>query len=152
MKNQRKAVLRKSFFSIRAKITLLCTCSILVAVTVTFFYLVNVSKSAITDSTEATMQELSDSYSKNLSDAVSQISDSVNFMMSSSAVSAFVEAGGEENTDAVKELVSMFLSSHTYNEDVSIVDADGIILYSSNSDLIGKDISGETYFTNMVST
>jgi methyl-accepting chemotaxis protein len=62
----------KFYFSIKAKITLLCTCSILIAVFVTFTYLVNVSKKAITTSTEVTMLNLADSYSNSLSEAIHQ--------------------------------------------------------------------------------
>jgi methyl-accepting chemotaxis protein len=140
---------RKSFFSIKAKIALLCTCSILIAVFVTFIYLVNVSKDAITGSTEVTMQNLAASYNSSLSDAIHQISMSADFMMSSSAISAFVESGGTEDAQEVENLAAMFLGSNTAREDISITDADGNVLYSSNNGLIGTNLSGEAYFGNM---
>jgi methyl-accepting chemotaxis protein len=140
---------RKSFFSIKAKIALLCTCSILIAVFVTFIYLVNVSKDAITGSTEVTMQNLAASYNSSLSDAIHQISMSADFMMSSPAISAFVESGGTEDAQEVEDLAAMFLGSNTAREDISITDADGNVLYSSNSGLIGTNLSGEAYFGDM---
>lgn len=152
MKTPKENKPQKSFFSIKAKITLLCTCSILIAVFVTFSYLVNVSRNAITSSTEVTMLNLADSYSNSLSEAIHQLSMSANFMMSSSAISSFVKSGGTEKADEVKNLADMFLSSNTGHEDISIVDADGKVLYSSNNNLIGTDLSGETYFSDMVSS
>ena len=152
MKSKPKNKLKKSFFSIRTKITLLCICSIIVAVFVTCFYMVNISKKAITTSTEVTMQQLADSYSSSLSDALTKTSQSANFIMSSASISSFVDSEGKENADQVAEYASMFLNSNTSSEDISIVDQDGIVLYSSNTDLIGKDLSSETYFTNMVSS
>jgi methyl-accepting chemotaxis protein len=98
------------------------------------------------------MQDTASSYSKNISDAIRQISQSANFMMSSSAISSYVNSGGTENAADMEELVSMFLNTNTYNEDINLVDTNGIVLYSTNSALIGKDLSKETYFTEMVST
>jgi methyl-accepting chemotaxis protein len=152
MKSKPKNKLKKSFFSIRTKITLLCICSIILAVFVTCFYMVNISKKAITNSTEVTMQQLADSYSSNLSDAITKTSQSANFIMSSASISTFVDSEGKENSDQVAEFASMFLNSNTSCEDISIVNKYGIVLYSSNTDLIGTDLSSETYFTNMVSS
>jgi methyl-accepting chemotaxis protein len=143
---------KKSFFSIKAKVALLCTCSILIAVFINFLVMVQVSKDTITSNMEITMQDMASSYSKNISDAVRQISQSANFMMSSSAISSFVSSGGTDNAADVEELVSMFLNTNIYNEDISLVDTNGIVLYSTNSALIGKNLSGEAYFTEMVST
>ena len=152
MKSKPKNKRSKSFFSIRTKITLLCICSIILAVFVTCFYMVNISKKAITNSTEVTMQQLADSYSSSLSDAITKTSQSANFIMSSASISSFVDSEGKENADQVAEYASMFLNSNTSCEDISIVNKDGIVLYSSDTDLLGTDLSSETYFTNMVSS
>ncbi len=152
MKNKLKNKHEKSFFSIRTKITLLSICSIILAVFVTCFYMVNISKKAITNSTEVTMQQLASSYSSSLSDTIMKISQSANFMMSSASISSFISSEGKENADQVAEYASMFLNSNTSCEDISIVDENGLVLYSSNTGLLGKDLSGEAYFTNMVSS
>lgn len=152
MKKQNKTRSQHTFHSLKMKISLLCTCSILIAVAVNFIFMFNVSKNAITDSTEVTMKDLAASYIKNISDSVTQAGRSANFMMSSSSVTDYVNSGGTKDADAVKNLVTLFLNSNTSNEDISIVDANGSVLYSSNSDMTGKDLSGETYFKNMVST
>lgn len=152
MKKWKQAKNKRSFFSIKTKISLLCICSILLAVIVTFSNMALASKKIITESTEITLQDLANTYNNNLSDTINQISQSANFMMSSSAITAFVESEGTENATEVADLATMFLSSNTYYEDMSIVDVNGRVLYSTNSELIGTDLSGEAYFTNMVST
>jgi len=152
MKAEIKLKTKKSFFSIKAKIALLTTCSIIIAVLVTFFYLVDASKSTLMDSNEVTMENLAATYNNNLSDAIMQISESANFMMGSSTISTFVSSGGTGNTSELDALATMFLNSNTSFEDISIVDKKGIVLYSSDNSLIGKNLSSETYFTNMVST
>jgi methyl-accepting chemotaxis protein len=111
-----------------------------------------VSRDTITGSTETTMQDLASSYNNNITEIIRQLSQSANFMMGSSTLSDYVSSGGTQNADAVKELVTQYLNSNTSAEDISITDADGKVLYSSRSDLVGKDLSGETYFKNMVST
>ncbi|HWT73408.1 MAG TPA: methyl-accepting chemotaxis protein [Mobilitalea sp.] len=152
MKIPSKKSSKKSFFSIKAKVALLCTCSIIVAVIVTFTTMALASKKIITNSTEITLQDLANTYSNNLSDTIMQVSHSADYMMSSSAIASFVESGGTGNSADVEALAKMVLDSNSSFEDVSIVDEKGIVLYSSNSKLIGTDISGETYFTNMVSS
>jgi methyl-accepting chemotaxis protein len=152
MKTQNQNKRQKSIFSIKVKIAFLCTIFIFISTSVTFLYLFQVSKNAIQDSTELTMQNLADSYSSNLTAAINQISQSANFMMSSASISSYVESGGTENADTIEELATMYLGTNTSSDDISIVDENGIVLYSSDSSLTGTDLSGETYFTNMVSS
>jgi methyl-accepting chemotaxis protein len=140
------------YFSIKAKVVLLCTCSILIAVTFNFYFMFQASKNAIKSNTEITLKDLVDSYSNNISDIVRQTSQSANMLMGSSATSAFINSGGKDNAEEVEELVAMFLSTNTSHEDISLVDADGKVLYSSNSVLIGKNLSEESYFNDMVSS
>jgi Methyl-accepting chemotaxis protein len=152
MNTEGKTKSKKSIFSIKSKVSLLCTCFIVIAVTVNFIFMFNASKNAITDSTEVTMQSLAASYNDNISETIQQLSRSANFLMSSSSITEFVASKGKMEADTVANLVTMYLSSNTNNEDISIVDADGTVLYSSNSARIGKNLSGETYFTQMVSS
>ncbi len=142
----------KSLYSIKAKVALLCTCQVIIAVSLLFTYLINVYKDSITHNTEITMQGMSTAYADNLSEKAMQISQSANFLMSSAAISSFIETEGKENYSEVEELVKMFLNTNTSHEDISLVDENGIVLYSSNNELIGADLSGETYYTKMVST
>lgn len=142
----------KSLFSIKAKVALLCTCSIIIAVTFLFIYLINVYKDSITNNTEITMQSMSTAYSDNLSEMVMQISHSANFMMSSAAISAFVDSEGTKSNSEVEELATMFLNTNSSHEDISLVDENGTVLYSSNSNRIGTNLSNEAYYTEMIST
>jgi len=98
------------------------------------------------------MQQLAGSYRSSLSDTITKISQSANFMMSSASISSFVDSGGRENAEQVAEYASMFLNSNTSCEAISIVDKNGLVLYSSDAGLLGKDLSGEAYFTDMVSS
>lgn len=54
----------KSSFSIKAKVALLCTIFILIAVSINYALLVNVSQKTITTNTEETMLDLSTAYGK----------------------------------------------------------------------------------------
>jgi len=141
---------KQAFFSIRAKITVLCTCSILIAVMIVTTLFINVTRRAITNSTEVTLQDLTASYSNNLASAIRQISESGNFMMSSAAISAYVESGGTENVEEVENLASMYLSTNSSSEAISIVDQDGLVLYSTTSTLTGTNLSDQDYFKKMV--
>lgn len=141
---------KRAFFSIRAKITVLCTCSILIAVMIVTTLFINVSRKAITNSTEVTLQDLTASYNNNLTSAIRQISESGNFMMSSAAISAYVESGGTENEEEVQNLASMYLNTNSSSEAISIVDQDGLVLYSTTGTLIGTSLSDQDYFKEMV--
>jgi len=83
---------------------------------------------------------------------VDQIEKSANFIMSSATVSGYVDSDGTEYASEIEELATMYLSSSSSYEDISIIDENGIVLFSSNDSLVGTDLSSETYFTNMVST
>lgn len=148
LKYQRK----RSIHSIKAKIAFLCTLFIFISTSVTFFYLFSVSKNAITDSTEMTMLNLADSCNNNLTASINQLSGSANFMMSSSSISDYVVSGGTEYADQVEELAAMYLSTNSSSEDISIVDENGIVLYSTDNSLTGVDISDELYYQEMVSS
>ncbi len=152
MKVQLKKNYKFSVYSIKSKIAMLCTVFILISTMVTFIYLFQASKSVITDSTELIMQELAKSYGSNLSSAVDQISQSANFMMGSASISDYVQSGGSEYEDEIRELAAMYLGTNSYSEDISIVDENGIVLYSSDNNLTGNDLSGEAYYSDMVST
>lgn len=143
---------KQIFISIKAKVALLCSCSILVAVGLNFAFFSKISYDAITKSTEITMQDLANSYNQSISENVRQASHNGNFMMTSAAISDYVNSGGTGNAAEIENLASMFLNTNSNNEDISIVDKNGIVLYSSNDDLIGTDLSSEDYFTQMVST
>ncbi len=141
---------KRPFFSIKAKVTFLATLSILLSVTIISVYQLNVSRKAIMNATEIAMQELSASYSANLAEAIRQASEAGNFMMTSASVSGYVDSEGQEYAPEIQELAAMFLSMNTTSENISLVNKDGIVLYSSDDSLTGKDLSKEAYFTSMV--
>jgi methyl-accepting chemotaxis protein len=139
----------KTSFSIKAKVSLLCTIFILIATSVNYFMLVNVSQSTIMDNTKTTMEDLADAYGKNVTNTVSQISDSANFLMQSEAIQSFVHSDGKESTEDTEQFISMYLNMNSSHEEINLVNTDGKILYSSDSSLLGNDLSKETYFSNM---
>lgn len=142
----------KTSFSIKAKVSLLCTIFILIATSVNYLLLVNVSKDTIMDNTETTMQDLADAYGKNITNSVSKISDSANFLIQSDSIQSFINSDGKEAAEETKDFISMYLNMNTSHEEINLVNADGKILYSSNSSLIGNDLSKEAYFSNMKSS
>lgn len=149
-KKKQTSKLKKSFFSIKAKVTLLCTVFILVAVIISNALIAKVSENIIVSNTEETLSSLATAYSNNISETIRKLSESGNMLMSSQALTSYINSKGIESASETEELVSMFLSSNTSYEEVSLVDADGKIIYSSNSSMVGQDISTETYFEELV--
>ena len=153
MKNEKPPTKNKKLsFTIKAKVSLLCTILILTAVIFNYLFLVNASKSTIIANTEETMLDLATAYSQNVSNTVSELSESTNFLMNSEDITTYINSGGTEKVSETENFISMFININSSNEEVNLVDANGIVLLSSNSENIGKDISQESYFTNMVST
>ena len=138
-------------FSIKTKVTLLCAVFILIATSINYFLIHSVSKTTIMTNTEMTMTDLAAAYGKNVSDAIDSISESTNFLMQSDGLISFMNSEGTENKDEVENFINMFLNMNSTHEDISLVNKDGIILYSSNTALMGKDLSAETYFTKTMS-
>lgn len=152
MKIRKKNTRRKSLFSIKTKIVALCTCSILIAVLVTFVNMASSSKNIVTKSNELLLETLATSYHSNLSESLRQLSQSANFMMSSSVISEFAQSGDPSYQEQVAELFTMFLSSNSTYDDISIVNKSGDVLYSTDSTKIGSNLASEDYFTTMVSS
>ncbi|MDF2589077.1 MAG: methyl-accepting chemotaxis protein [Anaerocolumna sp.] len=140
----------KVSFSIKAKVSLLCTIFILIAVTINYVLLESVSKKTITANTATTMVDLATAYGQNVSNTVNKISESTNFLMQSSDISTYVSSGGQEKSSEIEQPISMFLNMNSSNETLSLVDTNGKILYSSNKSLLGTDVSKEKYFINML--
>ncbi len=152
MKIRKKNTKRKSLFSIKTKIVALCTCSILIAVLVTFVNMASSSKNIVTKSNELLLETLATSYHSNLSESLRQLSQSANFMMSSSVISEFAQSGDSSYQEQVAELCTMFLSSNSTYDDISIVNKSGDVLYSTDSTKTGTNLASEDYFTTMVSS
>lgn len=147
-----RSIDKKSISSIKAKVSLLCTLFILMAVTFNYSFLSNVSKNAITHNTEATMKDLASAYSKNLLETISKVSESSNFMMNSNMISNDASSSSTKNSSDMKDLINMYLNSNSSTEEVNITDANGIVTYSSNNKMVGKDLSKEVYFSKMMSS
>lgn len=144
--------MNKKFFSIKAKISILCIVFILIAVIFNVIFLGLSTKSAITKNTENNMIDLANSYSQNIENTLNQISERIQSMMQSQSLSTYITSGGTENADAAAAFVSNFTNFSSDSEEINLVDSNGNILLSSNSSNIGKNISSETYFSDMMST
>jgi methyl-accepting chemotaxis protein len=142
----------KASFSIKAKVALLCTVFILITSLLNTSVIVTIAKNTITDNTESTMEDLATAYGQNVTDTVSKLSESVNFLLQSDSVKSFISTDGVENSDDVKKFVSMSLNMNSSQEEINIVDANGIVIYSSNEANMGKNLTSETYFANMMSS
>lgn len=140
---------KRHSLSIKFKISLLCAAFIIVASVVNFTVINRVSKSTITSNTQTTMKNLADSYSKNVNDAVSNISSSAQFLMQSQEIKALLQstdASAKTDTSSIDNYISMFLNMDENREDISLVSTDGTILYSSKASLKDQNISDQSYF------
>lgn len=143
---------RTSSFSIKTKVSLLCTVFILIATSVNYLLLVNVSKKTITNNTKTTMKDLADAYGDNVTNLVNRISDSANFILQSDEILAFIESDGQENAKETENFISMYLNMNSTHEEISLVNEDGRILYSSDASLTGTYLSEESYFKDMLTS
>ncbi|BCJ97477.1 methyl-accepting chemotaxis protein [Anaerocolumna chitinilytica] len=150
MKNRNTTDKGKSgLLSIKVKISLLCAAFIIIASVINFTAINRVSKTTITSNTQATMKNLADSYSKNMNEAVNNISNSAQFLMQSKEIKALVQSTDgttTADTSSIDNYISMFLNMDENREDVSLVSTDGTILYSSKASLKGTNISSKAYF------
>lgn len=140
---------KSGLLSIKVKISLLCAAFIIIASVINFTAINRVSKTTITSNTQATMKNLADSYSKNMNEAVNNISNSAQFLMQSKEIKALVQSTDgttTADTSSIDNYISMFLNMDENREDVSLVSTDGTILYSSKDSLKGTNISSEDYF------
>lgn len=142
---------RKLSFSIKTKVSLLCIIFILIAVIINFLFLGYATKSTITENTENNMLDLASSYEQNVANTVSKISESAQFMMQSDSISTYISSGGTQNLADAQYFISMFINMNTDTEEINLMDSSGNILLSSNSENIGKNISSDNYFVNMMS-
>lgn len=150
MKNRNTTDKEKSgLLSIKVKISLLCAAFIIIASVINFTAINRVSKTTITSNTQATMKNLANSYSKNMNEAVNNISNSAQFLMQSKEIKSLVQSTDgttTADTSSIDNYISMFLNMDENREDVSLVSTDGTILYSSKDSLKGTNISSEDYF------
>ena len=140
---------KSGLLSIKVKISLLCAAFIIIASVINFTAINRVTKTTITSNTQATMKNLADSYSKNMNEAVNNISNSAQFLMQSKEIKALVQSTNgttTADTSSIDNYISMFLNMDENREDVSLVSTDGTILYSSKDSLKGTNISSEDYF------
>lgn len=152
MKKTKKPLFKNNIYSIKSKVSLLCTIFILIAVTFNYIFLSYVSKKAITHNTEAAMEDLASAYSTNLTETISKLSRSGNFMMNSDIMTSDISTGTKKNASDIKDLIHMYLEANTSTEEINITDAKGIVVFSSNSRMVGKDLSKEAYFSKMMNT
>lgn len=135
--------------SIKTKISLLICVLILIAITSNYILLMIVSKNTINSNTQSTVLDLVESYGLMIEKTVDNINESMNYFTSSHQVLEFITSN--ENKQDILENINEYVSRDNAIEDLSILDKNGIVLISSNSSLIGDNLSNETYIANTIS-
>lgn len=135
--------------SIKTKISLLICVLILIAITSNYILLMIVSKNTINSNTQSTVLDLVESYGLMIEKTVDNINESMNYFTSSHQVLEFITSN--ENKQDILENINEYVSRDNAIEDLSILDKNGIVLISSNSSLIGNNLSNETYIANTIS-
>lgn len=135
--------------SIKTKISLLICVLILIAITSNYILLMIVSKNTINSNTQSTVLDLVESYGLMIEKTVDNINESMNYFTSSHQVLEFITSN--ENKQDILENIDEYVSRDNAIEDLSILNKDGIVLISSNSSLIGNNLSNETYIANTIS-
>lgn len=147
---QKKKTQKKILHSIKTKVSLLCASFIIIAVTISYSLIVNVSSKIIKENTESALLNLAESSKLNVTNALSRVGESANFITNSDSVLSYIKSGGTENTEETERFVTMFTNMNSSTEKISLVDENGIVLLSSDKSLIGTDLSSENYYTTMV--
>lgn len=135
--------------SIKTKISLLICVLILIAITSNYILLMIVSKNTINSNTQSTVLDLVESYGLMIEKTVDNINESMNYFTSSHQVLEFITSN--ENKQDILENINEYVSRDNAIEDLSILDKNGIVLISSNSSLIGNNLSNETYIASTIS-
>lgn len=135
--------------SIKTKISLLICVLILIAITSNYILLMIVSKNTINSNTQSTVLDLVESYGLMIEKTVDNINESMNYFTSSHQILEFIASN--ENKQDILENINEYVSRDNAIEDLSILDKNGIVLISSNSSLIGNNLSNETYIANTIS-
>lgn len=135
--------------SIKTKISLLICVLILIAITSNYILLMIVSKNTINSNTQSTVLDLVESYGLMIEKTVDNINESMNYFTSSHQVLEFITSN--ENKQDILENIDEYVNRDNAIEDLSILNKDGIVLISSNSSLIGNNLSNETYIANTIS-
>ncbi|BCN32427.1 methyl-accepting chemotaxis protein [Anaeromicropila herbilytica] len=136
--------------TIKAKVTLLCTFFILIAVLVNFLFVINITSNTITKNTQSTLLDLVKTSDTNLTSTLDKLSQSANFMMRSNAIQDFITSNGKDKGDDIADTITNYLSMNSSTETVSILNTDGKVLASSDESMVGNDLSTQTYFTKMI--
>jgi methyl-accepting chemotaxis protein len=140
---------RISLHSIKAKITILCAVFILIAVAVNYGFVIGITSNTILKNSESTMLDLVETSNINLVNSLSKVSESVNFILNSDSVMNYMNTEGEENSEDIEQVLSMFTNMNQTVEKISILDKNGIILASNDESMIGDDLSNATYYASM---
>lgn len=135
--------------SIKTKISLLICVLILIAITSNYILLMIVSKNTINSNTQSTVLDLVESYGLMIEKTVDNINESMNYFTSSHQILEFITSN--ENKQDILENINEYVSRDNAIEDLSILNKDGIVLISSNSSLIGNNLSNETYIASTIS-
>lgn len=135
--------------SIKTKISLLICVLILIAITSNYILLMIVSKNTINSNTQSTVLDLVESYGLMIEKTVDNINESMNYFTSSHQILEFIASN--ENKQDILENINEYVSRDNAIEDLSILNKDGIVLISSNSSLIGNNLSNETYIASTIS-
>lgn len=135
--------------SIKTKISLLICVLILIAITSNYILLMIVSKNTINSNTQSTVLDLVESYGLMIEKTVDNINESMNYFTSSHQILEFITSN--ENKQDILENINEYVSRDNTIEDLSILGKDGIVLISSNSSLIGNNLSNEIYIANTIS-
>jgi methyl-accepting chemotaxis protein len=142
---------RGKFISIKLKVIALCVTFIAATVAINNSILLSYSKKTLTESVESNMNNLAQSYSSDFNTTLSRLGDSLHMLMSSDAILSYIESNGSESAAEVDDLATMFISSNTNYENISLVSSEGKIVYSSQDSLLGTDVTGESYFQKITS-
>jgi|GEM_PF-1330315 len=148
-KNRKKS---KFFRTIKFRVMLCTIILILFSTGLNCTYVIRKTKSTLMGNAKVTLTSVAKAYAQNTESMIEQLSESSDFLMSSNQVLEYIRSGGSNYAEQAESFVEMYLNMNDSNEEISLLDENGIVLYSTNEALIGTDLSEEAYYQNMEAT
>ncbi len=137
------------FKSIKFKVMACTMVLILSSIGINCTYVIQKTRSTLIENTKVTLESVTEAYSENMESMIAKLSESSDFLMSSNQVLEYIRSGGNSYAEQAQSLIEMYLTMNDSNEEISLLDENGVVLYSSNEALIGTDLSETSYYQKM---
>lgn len=138
-------------FSIKTKISLLIIFFMSVSVVVLASVVIPQTKATLTTSTNTLISEISSAKGLAIDNTITGIDNSLDAFSASGAISSYL-SGMALNAGPSQNELKKYISDNPIMANCSMVDQNGQIVLSTNSDLVGVDVSAQAFMTDTLTS